>query len=296
MELSIKNPHFKGRTKGGRQRQICLKGGVLLQVGGKTLSTPEEHTERCLPAVAIRFLRSLFQNHFAGTHQPLIPSEPCRLLPLDTATVLLDGVPLGVDLDILHENGSVLLRGVGGFWARIPYGEYREAVLHMARQVRDAYTGAPPRQPERELDRRGYRAFMGELVALLEQAKVTSHRKPPRIQAPDFREPLSYSDRQIKTVSAAGIAMSDQNLLSLRQCAYYFRRMNGGEGRIVGEREFVGQHPCVRLYTHPTVTEIHFLPNSRPKWRHSPDFVEKYVLFEDRLLALGYGLVDVETQ
>ena len=294
MELYATQMHFTGTTAKAMARDPYLRGGVCLRIGDHLLSSPTD-TERFLPAAAIRFLRSLFNNHFAGSYQPLITNELCRMLPSEDGTqVIFDGIPLGVDIDILHENGYVIFRGKGGLRIRVDYGIYRVKVIEFARQIKESYFNAPQRVIKKEIPRRGYQAFMQELLDLLEQAKAGFLPKPPQIEFPSFLENVTFTQRHIQKITPAGIVTQNQELLSFREASYFFHRMIGGNGKYIGEQTTVCGNPCIRLYTYPYATEIYFLPERLPSLRRRPSPEERFAEVVQQLKELGYSLAKTD--
>lgn len=293
MELFAEHLHFPGRLSWTRRRQVCVMGGVTVRLGRHTLSRAEDNRECCLSVAAIRLLRSLFENHFAGAYQPLIPFHPARMIPTDDRNfVFFDCHPIGIDFDVIHEDGNVLFRSVGKIRVSIPYGEYRAAVIQFARQVKEMHLNSSQRVIKNETARLGYRAFLRELQALLTRAKAGYLPKPPRIEPPSFRAPIALADKDIKEIKAAGITTTNGVLLPFREAAYHFYRLYGGSGKCVGELDLSTRQPCVRIYTHPNVTEIFFIPQTNPL-RRSLSYEERFRAFKARLVELGYTLADV---
>lgn len=289
MELLAEGLHFEGKNDRKKCKRQCALGGVTLRIGSHTVCEAQADTELCLSAAAIRFLRTLFENHFAGSFEPLIPREDARMLPSEEEdTVFFDALPLGVDLDVIHEDGLVVLRRAG-MRVTISYGDYRAAVIRFARQVKDFHLHAPKRRLRREQDRLGYELFLRELIRLLTRAKAGLLPRPPHILPPSASQPAVLSDREIKKITVAGMETKAGHLIPFREAAYHFYRLNGGDGRYLGEMDLLGAHPCIRLYTHPDVTDIHFLPSDLP-FRRLPPEEERIAAVASQIAALGYHL------
>ena len=70
MELYARNMFFRGDNPKEQTHDCCIHGTVVFKIGDQLLS---DDTEWCVSASAFRFLRTLFNNHFMGAEQFLIP-------------------------------------------------------------------------------------------------------------------------------------------------------------------------------------------------------------------------------
>ena len=148
---------------------LCAHGRVTVRVGERTLAY-----DCCVSASALRMLKTLTEDHRRdGEEAQMLPC--CgHFMVADEAieNVWIDGCGYGVDYDVLHSEGEVLLVTEAGERFRVLPEDYRRAVVTFARQVEEFYRGASPKVlPEDEFERNGYLAFWNEWHRRMDQAE-----------------------------------------------------------------------------------------------------------------------------
>ncbi len=163
IELKGSDLHFKNNDTS----DLCVHGEVFFKVEDSVISTAEDH-EWCVSASALRFLRTLYGNHFHGAEQHMIPCcGHFMIASEDKKTVNIIGCPNGIDFDVIHEKGSVIIRSKDGQLGCCLYNEYKSAVLGFAKQIVDFYKSSPKRTPEDDFSRDGFEAFKNEFYTLI---------------------------------------------------------------------------------------------------------------------------------
>lgn len=262
MELYATDLHFTGDTLAAQELDHCVYGGVVCRIEGFNLSNDD--LDWCVSASAYRFLHSLFDDHFFGAEEQMIPCCGHFLVPsADKTTVTISGCPNGIDFDILHQDENIIIRTQNDHTYTVPFEEYKAAVLAYAKQVEEFYHQHPPRRFENEFDRDGFSAFCNEWYDLMDKARALTGI--PSIPTVTFEDYDAYTEEDIAGISPNGISLSNMKFINFRECAYNFKRIHGGSGKCVAERDMTGSNPSFGFYTAPKPTEIFFLPQS--KWK-----------------------------
>jgi len=176
MELYAKGMFFLGENEKQKSYDCCIHGNIVFKIGDDLLSDSEEW---CVSVSAYRFLHTLFKNHCMGAEEFLIPHCGHFMIPSEDAmSVSIIGCNIGIDFDILHEDGYVVIRTEENTEYRVPYEEYKNAVVSFAEQIMEFYKSNPPREFEDAFDRDGYRAFVTEWRSLYEKAISTEDGVP----------------------------------------------------------------------------------------------------------------------
>lgn len=168
MELYAQDMFFRGDTEKERTYDCCIHGKVIFKIGDKLLS---DDTEWCVSASAYRFLHTLFENHFMGTEDFLIPCCGHMMIPSeDKKSVSIIGCGNGMDFSIIHEGENITITTQDNNEYMVSFVDYKNAVLSFAKQVADFYQSNPPRQFEDDFEKDGYSAFVTEWDSLYDKA------------------------------------------------------------------------------------------------------------------------------
>lgn len=257
MELYATDLHFIGNDLKVQNYDCCVHGKVICKIDGCNLSNDD--SDWCVSASAYRFLHSLFENHFLGAEEQMIPCCGHFLIPSDDKTsVTISGCPNGIDFDVIHEDNKIIIRTQDGITYTVTFEEYKAAVLSYAKQIEDFYHNSPPRQFEDEFDQDGFSAFCNEWYSLTGKATALGD-SIPKIPMVVFDNYDSYTENDIAGVAANGISLKNMKFINFRECAYNFQQIRGGDGRCVGERELLCAMPSFSFYTAPKTTRIFFL-------------------------------------
>lgn len=171
MELYANGLHFLGNDEESQREDLCIHGGVFLKVNDTVVSELKKDGSWCVSASALRFLRSLFRSVFFGTEEHMIPCcGHFMIASEDKKRVTIIGCNNGIDFDVIHENHEVIIRLEDGMEQRVPYSEYREAVLAFALQIKDFFDKSPARIFTDDFERDGFEAFQTEFSELLDRA------------------------------------------------------------------------------------------------------------------------------
>ena len=278
MKLYAHNLHFLGETDKDRAQDLCVHGIPVLEIGGITLT---DGTEWCISASAFRFLQTLSENHFAGAEEQMFPCCGHFLIPSeDLQAVVISGCPNGIDFDVIHEDGNVLLR-TDDTCHTVPYAEYREAVLAYATQVEEFFRENPPREFDGEFEKNGFTAFCNQWYAMKERSlDVTFSQEDYTVRSAD--EILSHSP--------CGISLQNR-FINYKECAYWFCKENGGAGNCVGERD---DEACeITFYTAPHPVTVCFpqKEQARRAWFRKARATTSYRDLIDAIASHGFATV-----
>lgn len=167
IELYTKELHFLGETEEDKRHDLCLHGKVTLKVNGTVFA---DGVECCLSASALRFLRSLRQEHEVGNDEQLFPCCGNMLIPSDDGkTVTVIGCPNGIDFSVLHNENIIILVLPGVGQVSVEYSEYKTAVLSYAKTILDFIENSPKRIFKDGYEKAGYAAFLTEFNDLMEE-------------------------------------------------------------------------------------------------------------------------------
>ncbi len=268
MELYATDLHFMGDNLKAQNFDYCVHGRVICKIDGCNLSNND--SDWCVSASAYRFLHSLLENHFIGAEEQMIPCCGHFLIPSkDKTSVTISGCQNGIDFDIIHEDGSILIRTQNDCTHTVSFEEYRVAVLAYAKQIEEFYHRNPPRRFEDNFDQDGFSAFCNEWYDLMQ--KVTGLSEDiSAVPVVIFDDHDSYSENDIAGISPSGISLKNMKFINFRECAYNFKRTHGGNGKCIAERDMTGSNPSFEFYTAPKTTHIFFLPQRKFK-----EFFEK---------------------
>ena len=292
MELYATDLHFLGDTPKDRVHDYCVHGKVVFKIDACNLSN--EDSDWCVSASAYRFLRSIFDNHFTGADEQMIPCCGHFLIPSQNKTcVTIIGCPNGIDFDIIHEDNNIIIRTQDGTTYTVTFNDYKAAVLSYANQIQDFYHQNPPRQIEDSFNQDGFSAFCNEWYSLTDKA-TNSGDSIPKIPAVVFDDYDSYTEDEIAGISPNGISLKNMKFINFRECAYNFQQVHGGKGTCVAERDITGTNPSFRFYTAPKTTHIFFLPKSKIKAFFSKrNIFQRFHDLQKQIESFGFTTNDI---
>jgi hypothetical protein len=243
MKLYAENLHFLGDTPKEQASDVCIHGTPVMEINGIPLTDGEDW---CVSASAFRFLQTLSENHFCGGEEQMFPCCGHYLIPSeDLQTVIIGGCPNGIDFDVIHEDGNVLFF-IDDTCQAVPYEEYREAVLAYAKQIEDFFRENPPREFNDGYEKNGFTAFCNQWYAMKE--------RPLNIDF-SLEDYTVCSVEKLLSHSPHGISMQNR-FVNYRECAYWFRKTNGGDGNCIGEHDDEAQE--ITFYTAPHPVTVCF--------------------------------------
>ncbi len=278
MKLFAKNLHFLGETQEEQVQDLCVHGTPTLVIDGFTFT---DGTDWCVSASAFRFLQTLSGNHFRGAAEQMFPCCGHFMIPSeDLQTVTIGGCSNGIDFNVIHEDGMVLLL-IGGSIHTVPYEKYREAVLAYTRQIEDFFHANPPREFDSEFEKKGFTAFCNQWYAMKE--------KPLNVFF-SLEDESVCSHEEFQSCGYGGVSLYSR-FINFEECAYHFRRENDGDGKCVGERDDDTQE--ITFYTAPHPVTISFAQDRPVKRRLFRKEISKITYREllDSISSYGYTTV-----
>ena len=292
MELYATDLHFRGETQKDQVYDYCVHGKVVFKIDGCNLSNDD--SDWCVSASAYRFLRSLFENHFLGAEEQMIPCCGHFLIPSqDKTSVTISGCPNGIDFDVIHEDNNIIIRNQDGATYTTTFEDYKAAVLPYAKQIEEFYHQNPPRQFEDQFDQDGFSAFCNEWYSLTDKATALGD-SVPQISKVVFDDYDSYTEGDIAGISANGISLKNMTFINFRECAYNFQQIHGGAGTCVAERDMTGSNPSFAFYTSPKTIHIFFLPKSRLKeFFAKKNTPQRFYDLKRMIESFGYSTYDL---
>ena len=90
MELYASDMFFRGDNEKEQAYDCCIHGSIIFKIGDNLLS---DNTEWCVSASAYRFLHTLFENHFMGAEDFLIPCCGHTMIPSEEDLFFLGALP-----------------------------------------------------------------------------------------------------------------------------------------------------------------------------------------------------------
>ncbi len=258
MELYAKDMVFYGDSEKEKLYDCCIHGKIVLKIGDVLIS---DDTEWCVSASAYRFLHTLFENHFMGSEDFMIPCCGHTMIPSDDKkSVSIIGCCNGIDFDIIHEQEYVTVVTSENTKYTVSFAEYKNAVISFAKQVMDFYKSNPPREFEEDFDRDGFRAFVTEWYSLYDKT-VALGGEVLAANSIDFEDYDVCTEHEIMDISKEGILLRSFRFINFRECAYNFKQTCGGLGKCIGEREITDL--SFTFYTSPKPIMIKFVEKSR---------------------------------
>ena len=107
MELYASNLFFRGDNEKQQAYDCCIHGNIIFKIEDTLLS---DNSEWCVSASAYRFLHTLFDNHFMGAEDFLIPCCGHTMITSDDGlSVTIIGCNNGIDFNIIHEDDNIVI-------------------------------------------------------------------------------------------------------------------------------------------------------------------------------------------
>lgn len=288
MELYATNMFFRGDTQREKVYDTCIHGEVIFKIDDQSLS---DDSQWCVSASALRFLHSIFENHFMGEEQFLIPCCGHMIIPSDDGKkVQIYGCSSGIDFNIIHDGENVMVVTAAGREYQVLFEDYKQAVLTFARQIMDFYQNNPPRAFEDDDDANGFGAFVSQFHSLYDSALAADCKNlAPSFSLEDYD---ACTENEIVSINETGISLKTFRFINFNECAYNFKITNGGSGRCVGEREI--EDLSFTFYTSPKPIMIKFLPKNRlSEFLSKMNTVSRFHKLHRLLIQYGYSTLDL---
>ena len=289
MELYATNMFFRGNSPKEQVYDCCVHGSIVLRVGDKLLL---DNAEGCVSASAYRFLHTLFKNHLVGEEEFLVPCCGHFMNPSeDKTSVTISGCSNGIDFNIVHEDGSIIIVTAENVEYRIPFENYKKAVISFAKQVMDFYMENPPREFEDDFDKDGYSAFVTEWYCLYDKAISMLYEDAP-IKSITFKDYDAFTENEILGISKTGIALRSFGFINFKECAYNFKQTEGGSGKCVGERDITDF--SFTFYTSPKPIMIKFVEKNKfIEFIAKENTKSRFNKLQKQILQYGYRTRDM---
>lgn len=288
MELYASEMFFRGDNEKEQTYDCCIHGKVIFKIGDKLLSND---TEWCVSASAYRFLHTLFENHFMGAEDFLIPCCGHFMIPSeDKTTVSISGCNNGIDFNIIHKDENITIITSDNTEYCIPFEEYKNAVIAFAEQVMDFYKSNPPRNFSDDFDKDGYSAFVAEWHSLYDKA-ISITGGIPKITHITFEDYDCCSEYDIAGISKEGISLKPFGFINFKECAYNFKQTEGGAGKCVGEREIA--NISFTFYTSPKPIMIKFIEEKKFLKFDTKKAISRFHKFQKQIEEYGYTTRDL---
>lgn len=166
VDLFADDLHYLGSNDDERRHDLCLHGDVTMRVNGHTFA---DSIKCCVSVSALRFLRSVFENHEEGKEEFLFPCCANMFIADENSMSLtIIGCPFGSDLTINHFRSNVVIKSSERTEC-VSFEEYRSSVLAFAKQIFRFIQNSPERLFTNDREKRGYEAFLCEYTALLKK-------------------------------------------------------------------------------------------------------------------------------
>ncbi len=289
MELYASDMFFHGDNEKEQAYDCCIHGTVIFRIEEKLLS---DDTEWCISASAYRFLHTIFENHFMGAEDFLIPCCGHTMIPSeDKSSVSIIGCNNGIDFNIIHEDESITIVTADNDEYSIPFDEYKREVIAFAKQVMNFYKEKPPREFEDDFDKDGYSAFVTELYSLFDKA-ISIKDDIPKINAITFEEYEVCTENEIEGISNAGISLKSFGFINFKECAYNYKQTKGGSGKCVGESEIA--ELSFTFYTSPKPIMIKFVARNKfIEFIAKETTTSRFNKLKNQILKYGYSTRDM---
>lgn len=289
MMIQLSNLHFLGDSEKEQREDLCLHGHVLFTLENDVISDDEW----CVSAAALRFMRSVFYNHFFGSEEHMLPCcGHFMIASADKQTVEIVGCNHGIDFDVLHEEDKIKLV----FETRayeLGFDEYRMAVMTFAEQVEAFYHDSPKRILEKDDSvQSGFTAFWNEWNAL--KGKIQTAKPQDNIlPGTDFFEYICISEKDIVSVCNTGISYQN-GFINFRECAYNYKHIHGGNENCIGERDMSGSVLSFAFYISAHVTQICFISKSKfGEWLTKRTTIQRFYDLQEKITLYGYTIQDL---
>ena len=289
MELYASDMFFRGDNEKQQAYDCCIHGKIVFKIEDELLS---DDTEWCVSASSYRFLHTLFENHFMGAEEFIIPCCGHFMIPSeDKTSVNISGCSNGIDFNIIHEDENIAIITTDNAEYRIPFEEYKSAVISFAKQVMDFYKANPPREFEDDFDKDGYSAFVTEWYSLYDKA-ISITDDIPEINPITFEDYDACTENEIIDISKEGISLKSFGFINFKECAYNFKQIEGGSGKCVGEREITDL--SFTFYTSPKPIMIKFIERNKfIEFIAKENTISRFNKLQKQIIKFGYTTRDI---
>ncbi len=288
MKLYAADMFFRGANEKEKAYDCCIHGKIVFNIGDDRLC---DDAEWCVSASAYRFLHAIFENHFTGAGDFLIPCCGHFMIPSDDKkAVMTSGCNNGIDFDIIHERENIIIKTKEKAYT-VSFEEFMAAVLSLAKQVEDFYKSNPPRQFENDFDKYGFGAFITEWYSLYDRANELKNYTP-QITVITFEDYNLYSEDSITGISEGGISLNSFEFINFKECSYNFCQINGGSGMCVGEHDI--KNLSFSFYTSPKPTVVKFTGKHKfPNLPSKQNSISRFRKLQNEIIKQGYTTRDI---
>lgn len=289
IRLAATNLHYLGSTESARQRDCCVHGNVLFAIDDTVV---ENGGEWCVSASALRFMRSVINNHFSGAEEQMIPCCGHFMVPAeDGKSVYISGCPNGVDFDIIHEDNCVVVKTQDGQAFSVDFSEYKNAVLSYVGEIEGFMQNASSRLFDNDFEKKGYEAFKTEWFALKERIAALDCPQHENLEI-SFSDRISIFENEISGISSSGISLKNGGFINFKECAYHYHKVNGGSGKCIGESDSTSL--SLTFYTAPLTTDVCFLKRNRiVEFFAKHSSYHRFFELRKKISAYGYTTLDI---
>ncbi len=88
----------------------------------------------------------------------------------DNKSITIVGCNNGIDFDVVHSGESVIIKTIDNREYKVPFKDYKNAVLFFAKQITDFYESNHPRKFDDDFHKEGYESFMWSYRSLYDKA------------------------------------------------------------------------------------------------------------------------------
>lgn len=143
---------------------LCAHGKVHFEIDGQVLVNGADG-EWTVSASALYLLRTLESDHKkeAFSFQQLFPC--CGFNMYDNENIEdvgIFGCPNGIDFEIIHETSNIRILSDKFEPVVISLEDWQKAVIGFSKSVMAFYAASSPKEPETEMNAKGYNKFMVE--------------------------------------------------------------------------------------------------------------------------------------
>lgn len=289
MELYASDMFFRGDNEKEQVYDCCIHGKIIFKFGDELLS---DDTQWCVSASAYRFLHTLFENHFMGAEDFLIPCCGHTMIPSeDKKSVRIIGCSNGIDFDIIHEQENIIIKTTDHNEYTVPFVDYKNAVLSFAKQVVDFYQSNPPREFEDDFDKDGYSAFVTEWYSLYNKA-ISIADDIPQIKPITFEDYDVCTENEIVGISKEGISLKSFSFINFKECAHNFKQIESCSENCIGEREITDL--SFTFYTSPKPIMIKFITKSKLiEFISKKHTISRFHKLQKQIMKYGYSTQDM---
>jgi hypothetical protein len=145
---------------------LCAHGRVEVRVGKDLLVAPSDDQSVTVSAAALYLMRTLQKDHTSASRvgDQLFPCCGSGMWDVAEDTdVVITGCPNGIDMDVVHAGGDVILRTPDAREWRVALNDWKSAVFEFADQVSGFFAASSVKAPSGD-DAPGFRKFLAEWI------------------------------------------------------------------------------------------------------------------------------------